>query len=46
MVSGIPFGEGVEVDDSVLGMGDGLDRVDGMTARGFDPRPPDPHRFR
>jgi hypothetical protein len=43
-VSGKIIGEGVEVDDKYLGVGDpGIpgDRVDGMTARGFDPhRPP------
>jgi hypothetical protein len=33
--------EGVEVEDRFLGQ-----EVDGMTARGFDPRPKDPHRFR
>jgi hypothetical protein len=44
-VSGEPIGDGVEVDDKVLG-GGGVDTVDGMTPRNFDPRPRNPHRFR
>ena len=40
-VCGEIVGEGVEVDNSVLGR-----EVDGMTERGFDPTPPNPHRFR
>jgi hypothetical protein len=44
-VRGRAISDGVEVDDNVLGVG-GVDAVDGMTARNFDPTPPNPHRFR
>ncbi len=40
-VMGERISDGVEVDDALLG-----DEVDGMTARGFDPRRPPRNDFR